>query len=222
MKNKTILILAFAFLLFLILPETAAAQDSLADGDLESVFPYTASFVISGYYSPLPGQTRYVTGSYESDIRLNGGGVHGADGTPVFPGMIAAGRQIPYGTKIEIPGIGITSVHDRGGAINNKRLDIWMGHGELGMMRALAWGMRTVQVTVYGINDSVKEEVFLDALPLAQNVGILVRTKYFKVDIGYGDQTDSVKELQRFLKKLGFYKGFVDGYYGDSTREAVI
>ena len=42
---------------------------------------YTKTFTISAYYSPLPDQSRYVTGSYEGDIRLNGSGVRSADGT---------------------------------------------------------------------------------------------------------------------------------------------
>ena len=87
---------------------------------------YLSNFVISGYYSPLPGQDRYATGSYESDIYLNGNGTHGADGTPVYPGMVACprtrtldnGKTVGYdfGTKFYIPGIGLTTCHDVGGA----------------------------------------------------------------------------------------------------------
>jgi len=29
-------------------------------------------FVATAYYSPLPGQSRYTTGTYAGDIRLNG------------------------------------------------------------------------------------------------------------------------------------------------------
>lgn len=61
----------------------------------ESSFAATPSsmmrtFLATAYYSPLPNQASYYRGSYEADIRLNGKGSHGADGTPVFAGMIAA------------------------------------------------------------------------------------------------------------------------------------
>jgi hypothetical protein len=79
--------------------------------------PYNQTFIISAYYSPLPGQNKYITGSYKGDIRLNGGGIHGADGTNVYPGMIAAPKGYTFGTKMTIPGLGTVAVHDRGGAI---------------------------------------------------------------------------------------------------------
>ncbi len=127
------------------------------------------TFIISAYYSPLPDQQKYVTGSYAGDIRLNGNGTHGADGTPVYPGMIAAPKTYDFGTKMHIPGIGTVAVHDRGGAIvtsgergnAHDRLDVWMGYGDDGLQRALQWGKRTVDVVVYGVDPSVQERVEL-------------------------------------------------------------
>jgi len=132
-------------------------------------YPFTKFFTISAYYSPLPCQDKYVTGSYATDIRLNGGGVHGADGTSVYPGMVAAPKSYSFGTKMDIPGIGTVAVHDRGGAIVHAtekgntydRLDIWMGYGDKGLKRALNWGKRTVEVTVHGKNESLSENVSL-------------------------------------------------------------
>lgn len=132
-------------------------------------YPYTDTFTTSAYYSPLPCQERYATGSYEADIRLNGRGVRGADGTDVYPGMVAAPKSYPFGTKMYIPGIGIVAVHDRGGAIvdangdpnRHDRLDIWMGYGDIGLKRALAWGKRNVDITVYGINNELSEQISL-------------------------------------------------------------
>ncbi|MEK7673306.1 MAG: peptidoglycan-binding protein [Patescibacteria group bacterium] len=138
-----------------------------ADG-LEVNYPYTKTFIISAYYSPLPCQNRYATGTYEADIRLNGRGVRGADGTGVYPGMIAAPKAYSFGTKMDIPGIGIVAVHDRGGAIVTAnginaydRLDVWMGYGDKGLTRALNWGKRTFDVVVYGVNDGVAEQIAL-------------------------------------------------------------
>lgn len=34
------------------------------------------TFVVTAYYSPLPNQEKYLRGSYEADIRLNGNGTH--------------------------------------------------------------------------------------------------------------------------------------------------
>lgn len=184
-------------------------------------FPYKKKFIVSSYYSPLPGQSYYFTGSYESDVRLNGEGVHMADGSVVFPGAAAAPKTYPFGTKMFVPGFGIVAIHDRGGAIKNSRLDIWVGSGEEGLRRALGWGMRTLEVTVYGIDPSIQESVNFTDVPMANLVSILPRTKYFKSDLGDGDNGPAVAELQRFLKRLGYFSGDVTGFFGDDTKQAV-
>lgn len=119
--------------------------------------PYQRTFIVTAYYSPLEGQNFYVTGSLAGDKRLNGNGTHGADGTPVYPGMIAAPGTYAFGTRISCPGYIDGEVHDRGGAIvkagvrNNAhdRLDFWAGHGEEALKTALYWGKRTLTCTVY-------------------------------------------------------------------------
>ncbi len=111
----------------------------------------------TAYYSPLPDQSYYVMGDYEAEMRMNGRGVAGADGTPVFPGMLAAPSTYSFGTHIYLPGLGMGAVHDRGGAIvqagergeSYDRIDIWMGHGEEGLNRALNWGSRTIECQIY-------------------------------------------------------------------------
>jgi 3D (Asp-Asp-Asp) domain-containing protein len=115
------------------------------------------SLVATAYYSPLPNQKFYLRGDYEQEIILNGRGTHGASGKPVFEGMIAAPKNYGFGTKIWIEGLGVGSVEDRGGAIVNAgvrghaydRVDIWMGSGEVGLARSLAWGKRTVKARIY-------------------------------------------------------------------------
>ena len=79
--------------------------------------PHEQTFIISAYYSPLPDQRVYFRGSYDADRRLNGNGTNGADGTQVYPGMLAAPKSYAFGTKLEIPGLGVGTIHDRGGAI---------------------------------------------------------------------------------------------------------
>lgn len=213
-------------------------------------YPYEQTFVISAYYSPLPCQNKYVTGSYEGDIRLNGGGVHGADGTPVFPGMIAAPRTYDFGTKIYIPGVGITEVHDRGGAIvtaGNRghaydRLDIWMGYGDKGLKRALNWGKRTIDSTVYGPNDAVAVEIILDGYSGDEaNAGDCVSdapsgpilsdlpdvkpksdgSNGYENSLNLGMSGGEVLALQTELTKLNFFKGPITGFYGELTEHSV-
>lgn len=65
--------------------------EASADGDQEM-----RTFVVTAYYSPLPDQVRYLRGSYEADIRLNGNGTHGASGKPVYVGMLAAPKHYEF------------------------------------------------------------------------------------------------------------------------------
>ncbi len=97
---------------------------------------------VTGYYSPLPDQEKYATGSYRGDILLNGRGVMGSDTTPVYIGMAAGPPHMEFGTNVIIEDLGkfdlpkIYTVHDRGGAIQGNRLDIWVGKGEEAMEKA--------------------------------------------------------------------------------------
>ncbi|MFH1534117.1 MAG: peptidoglycan-binding protein [Nitrospirota bacterium] len=165
LKRRLFAFAVFTLVLISIGPST---PPSIAEAnELDGV--YTKTFTISAYYSPLPCQAKYTTGTYKGDIRLNGNGTNGADGTPVYPGMIAAPKSYSFGTKMYIPGVGTVAVHDRGGAIVENsgengvydRLDIWMGYGDIGLQRALNWGKRNVDVTVYGVNSAIAEEISL-------------------------------------------------------------
>ncbi len=168
-KKSITSFLILSFLFLIISPLSSAKNDQVFADIFEGEVPFTRTFIISAYYSPLPCQDRYATGTYDGDIRLNGRGVAGASGTPVYPGMIAAPREYPFGTKMDIPGVGIVSVQDRGGAIKSAsengpafdRLDIWMGYGDKGLTRALNWGKRTIDVVVYGENDNIQEQIYL-------------------------------------------------------------
>ena len=259
MKNKILSFLtAFVFCMnFSLLDLTVRAEgenSGTGEASSESIFPYTKLFSISAYYSPLPGQAKYVTGSYQGDIRLNGRGTNGADGTPVYAGMVAAPRSYPFGTKLYIPGVGVTGIHDRGGAIvegvgdagggpKHDRLDLWMGFGDKGLRRALNWGLRTVEVTVYGIVDSMQEEVIIgdysDDEKYTQEYFYIPEyyetqsfeqkfeqktvadERLFPEDLWYLSQGEDVKRLQQFLNQLGYFNGEINGYFGDDTRMAI-
>lgn len=191
---------------------------------------YVQTFIITGYYSPLPGQEHYATGSYESDIYLNGNGTNGADGTPVYPGMIAAPKTYDFGTKMHIPGIGTVAVHDRGGAIQVAgergnafdRLDIWMGHGDIGLQRALDWGKRTVDVIVYGINDEVAEEVYFESYYDIETIvyTTILSPLEFPNDLFYGSEDEDVLKMQEYLQSWG-YLSEANGSYDSETAQAI-
>ncbi|MBL4694214.1 peptidoglycan-binding protein [Candidatus Gracilibacteria bacterium] len=244
--------LVLIFSTFLVPLSAAPADLAFANSDgVGSGFPYTQTFKISAYYSPLPCQDRYATGTYAGDIRLNGSGVNGASGHAVYPGMIAAPRTYAFGTKMFVPGVGIVAVYDRGGAIVNAgqrgqaydRLDVWMGYGDVGLQRALNWGKRNVDVTVYGITDSVVEDVNLpgyvadesssascgqDKLTLTNvlfdNVvtpPVTAKSATLDSNLNRGDRGAKVSKLQEELSNFNFYRGEINGEFDEKTEHAV-
>ncbi|MBU0578208.1 peptidoglycan-binding protein [Patescibacteria group bacterium] len=190
-------------------------------------------FLVTGYYSPLPNQSFYVRGSYEADVRLNGRGTNGADGTQVYTGMLAAPRTYPFGTRISLPGLGVGEVHDRGGAIlagaDYDRIDVWMGHGEEGLARALNWGARVVEGEIYWTAHQIEPGLsfsWIDSgLPASMvdrmRANTLQNPAVFNKPVTTTNTTD-VKELQEALTTLGFYSGPVTGTYGPLTTQAVL
>lgn len=70
-----------------------------------------------------------------------------ASGHVIQPGdkFVAAPPMIPFDTMLDIPGYGIVPVLDRGGAIVDNRLDIYMDDHQ----DALNYGMRTLKVRLY-------------------------------------------------------------------------
>lgn len=204
-------------------PLTAVAADT----------SYQQDFTITAYYSPLPDQCCYVKGSYEADKLLNGNGTNGADGTPVYPGMLAAPPTYAFGTVVELPGIGVLAVHDRGGAIqegkDSHRLDIWMGSGEEGLARALAFGVRRVTGIVHpaGSTSMPKEALDLSAFeaPLASLKTFAVSGDAAKPAIAmaaYGQKNESVTALQKSLKDAGYFSEQPTGFFGDKTQAALL
>ena len=191
--------------------------------------PYEQDFILTAYYSPIVDQCCYVKGGVEADKYLNGEGIRGADGTKVYPGMLAAPPSFAFGTRINLPGLGVMTVHDRGGAIQvqgkSARLDVWAGYGEEGLARALAFGVKHIHGTVYPVNGEKPVERFTFAtLPapferlkpfLVADAGLL------DVSPEVGDRSLSVMLLQEKLKELGLYQGNPNGRFGVETEEAL-
>ncbi len=193
--------------------------------------PRTQEFVVTAYYSPVPNQCCYFRGSYEEEIIFNGEGKNGADGTAVYAGMIAAPPTYDFGTVISLPGLGVGTVHDRGGRIiewgeNIHRIDLWMGVGEEGLARAMAWGVRHVKGTVYPVGtEQVPAENFslahipvdtsmLASLPKSDSVHILSKAVFGGTDY-------SVRLLQSTLRELGYFNSSASGQFGTVTQDAL-
>lgn len=68
-----------------------------------------------------------------------------ASGHVIRPGdkFVAAPKNVPFGTMIDIPGYGRVPVLDRGGAIKGNKLDVYFDTHE----QALKWGRRYLKVT---------------------------------------------------------------------------
>lgn len=192
--------------------------------------PYEQKFIITAYYSPLPNQCCYVTGGYEAEKILNGEGVKAADGTGVYPGMLAAPPSYAFGTKVTLPEIGTLAVHDRGGAIQEfsggaHRLDIWVGFGEEGLARALDFGIQTMNGTVYppGFNQpqtSVTLEEFPAPVEQLQKY-MLEGTNLLSVRPKMEEKGLSVMMLQGVLKRIGYFRHAVTGTYGEVTQQSL-
>jgi 3D (Asp-Asp-Asp) domain-containing protein len=70
-----------------------------------------------------------------------------ASGIPVGMGIVAVDPNvIPLGTKMFVPGYGKAVAADVGSAVRGTIIDLWMPS----RAKALAWGRRTVTITLYG------------------------------------------------------------------------
>lgn len=192
--------------------------------------PFSKEFLVTAYYSPLPDQCCYYRGSYEADIAFNGQGKMGADGTPVYGGMLAAPKEYEFGTRIAIDGIGIGTVHDRGGRIVDigdvTRIDVWMGSGEEGLARALHWGARRMKGTVYPVDSAQpSESLSLDRLQAPTYALRLLAARRDSepsiLDLSYGDSSQSVRLLQQMLKDAGYFTERITPNFGEQTRAAL-
>jgi cystine transport system substrate-binding protein len=71
---------------------------------------------------------------------------HTATGLPVGPGIVAVDPSvIPLGTRLTIPGYGEGVAADTGSAVSGYAIDLWFPT----LADALAWGRRTVTVTLH-------------------------------------------------------------------------
>ena len=200
-------------------------------------------FVVTAYYSPLPGQDYYAMGSYEADIILNGEWIAWASGRKVFSWMLAAPQGYAFGTKIYLDGLGVGSVEDRGWAIvpawergfKHDRLDVWMGYGDEGLRRAMFWWKRTVAGNIVNWNSKTTINYYNIPTP-AWTVAGFKRQYYnsnpvaatpaklpgiFEISLEAGSNTILITKLQWILSELWYLQDYSSGVYDDTTLDAV-
>lgn len=84
--------------------------------------------------------------AYTNDTRDRTDPLYGitASGLHTAPGTLACGPSYPFGTIFHVPGYGWAVCVDRGGAITDAHLDLWMEQEA----DALRWGRRELRVEV--------------------------------------------------------------------------
>ncbi len=204
-----------------------------ANMDVAALFqtgkPFNQDFILTAYYSPEPNQCCYIKGTFADDVALNGNGTNGADGTQVYPGLVAAPPSYPFGTRVSLPGIGTVTVHDRGGAIqvwdNAHRIDVWMGSGEEGLARALAFGVRYVKGVVYPLQSrQPSEQLSLASFsaPLSMIKPYLAApASLLSFHPQMGDKNIGTWLLQQRLSSAGYFGAKPSGLFGATTQLAL-
>ena len=118
-----------------------ALRDS--NGQRISALESTARSLASAASAPLAAGSHLIT-VVATGYTLPGST---ASGIPAGPGVVAVDPAvIPLGTPLSIPGYGSGIAADTGGAIQGARIDLWFSS----RADALAWGRRTVTISVGG------------------------------------------------------------------------
>lgn len=176
-------------------------------------------FVITAYYSPLPDQLKYTTGSYAWDIRLNGEWHTTASWNNVFPGLLAWPSNYPFGTKIYFEWYGIWVIEDRGWAIvkagerwhSYDRIDIWMWYGDEWLTRALNWGTRTIKWKIVVPSSEVTISFW------ESQIGTLTKLSVNPEN----HNPEDVKLVQTIFTKANLYTGKIDWEYESIKNEII-
>lgn len=164
-------------------------------------------FQITAYYTPLPWQAKYTTWSYEWDKRLNWNHTT-ASWLPLEPGLLAAPRNYPFGTKIYLDWIGVWIVWDRWWAIINSgerwneydRLDIWVWYWDEWRERARKWGRRELEW--YIVDKDYIVNVEFDGSSLSRFANLSINPNSL--------EEEKTKNLQTIFKEIWLYEWEID------------
>lgn len=176
-------------------------------------------FVATAYYSPLPNQINYATGTYAWDIRLNGEWHTTASWNEVFPWLLAWPANYPFGTKIYFEWYWIWVIEDRGGAIvkawerwySYDRIDIWMWYGDEWLERAKRWWKRTIKGKIVVPSSEVTISFWESQIWSLTKLSVNPENASF----------EDVKQVQTIFTKANLYTGEIDGNYESIKNEII-
>ena len=189
-------------------------------------------FVVTAYYSPKSGQAFYYKDTFAAEKALNWEWLHWASGKPVFNWMLAAPSSYDFGGLLYFPSLRwVWEIADRWWAIvhaweqwhSYDRIDVWMGTGELWLVKALVFWKQTI--TWYYCDAAtvkakwIKTKVWfnLDSIPVLK---YFFDATLFLQELKY-DRTDVwVYKLQEYLMKFG-YMNKKTWYFGSETKNAL-
>lgn len=190
-------------------------------------------FIITAYYSPLPWQSKYHTGNYYSEIKLNWKWTHGASGKAVFEWMLAWPKSYEFGTKISFEWLWIWEIADRWWAIvrawwrhKYDRIDIWMWYWYAWLIRAERWWIQTVYWEF--VDNSSQVSIQFNTLNKWYNKDSIIKIKnikkeknVFNMKFKPKDKNIKIRELQVVLNRLN-YKVEVTWIYDKNTTKSII
>ncbi len=190
-------------------------------------------FVLTAYYSPQKHQAFYYKDTFEQEKKVNGEGMHGASGHPVFNGMLAAPQSYDFGGEIYFPGFWVWKIADRWWAIveagerrfDADRIDIWMGKWEEWLVRALDFGVQRKK-WYYCSKDRLKQ-LWVSVQPWFDFSQIPVFAHFFdlalwKQNLWPGRRDVRVYTLQKYLIKLWYlHKNKQNWSFDSVTRKAL-
>ena len=186
-------------------------------------------FVVTAYYSPLPGQEYYLTGDYESEKRLNWQWIAWASWKSVFSWMLAAPKNYKFWTKIYLEWLWIWEVSDRGWAIVNAgnrgysydRIDVWMWYGDVWLKRALYWGKRTIKWHFVSSDSNVTLDYNKIASPSWATNWLSKISSIFTMWLWKWSNIESVKKLQQILTETGLYNWIINWIYNSEVIDII-
>lgn len=176
-------------------------------------------FYVTAYYSPLPWQKRYITWSYEWDIKLNWWWKKSASWKKVFDGLLAAPSNYKFWTKIELEWIWVWEVADRWWAIvkwwegknEYDRIDIWMWYWDEWLYRSMKYWKRKVAWKVVPSNTEIS--IKFKHSPVIKYDNLIVDAK--------NPKKEDVIELQNLLTEVNIYSWKIDGNF-DSVKDVLV
>ncbi len=223
-KIKTKMKKIFSLLLIITFLISFIPQNSFASVETKETY-----FIVTAYYSPLPNQKFYLKWNYKAEKRLNWEGIRWASGKNVFSWMLAAPKGYKFGTKIYLEWLGIGEVADRWWAIVHAwnrgykydRIDLWVGYWDEGLKRALYWGKRKIKWKIVSKNSKITINYNKIPAPTWATKGLKKISNIFNTPLWVGSNPSQVRELQKFLQKIGLYKGKIDWIYNNKIIDII-